>query len=494
MSKNYTQISEEIDYLVKNVLSTKYLINPFFRISKTTPEETKIYNIIKSSHSFSYNFFRSAGILIGNLVKTGFYILMSFVMIYQYCFISRSRREIDYIFLTHAVGANIGPNPTDQYFALMPQFLNAQKYNVAMFYTNHNKFGYLKNYYKLKTKNTGIEIYLCPKFMLPHENIEFLFESFTLAINCLKIGIKTIKKEPYCSKILIAAVPYFFSRGAYNNYLLKKRCLGIQKRTKTKFFTFTFEGYSYEQYVFDALSESESECHGIFYQHSPIARGHIGLIHFMLGLQIRVQIMVTGSIYKKYLKNFLSPSEIIVVGSQKSKRSEFKALTQNKNTLLFAPEGTQEATLEFIDLIQELIYSNLPNTIVLRLHPNLRNSSKIYSQLQKLHNYKNFCVSKSELSTDLEEAAFVFFRSSAVGVEALLSGAHLVFYSKSNEPDLNPLSLMSNIYFEASNASDVLNLVKTKHKAINTQERSEAFDGFFSELNYSILLNLDKNA
>ena len=28
-----------------------------------------------------------------------------------------------------------------------------------MFYMNHNKFGYLKNYYKLKTKNAGIETY-----------------------------------------------------------------------------------------------------------------------------------------------------------------------------------------------------------------------------------------------------------------------------------------------------------------------------------------------
>lgn len=494
MKKNYAQISEEIDYLVRNVLGAKYLINPFFRISKTTPEETKIYQVIKSSHSFSYHFLCSVGILIGNLVKTGFYVFMSFIMLYQYFFISRSREEINYFFLTHAVGANIGPNQTDQYFALMPQFLNAQKYNVAMFYTNHNKFGYLKNYYKLKNKNTGLETYLCPKFMLPHENIEFLFESFTRAINCLKIGIKTIRKEPNHSKILIAALPYFFSRGAYNNYLLKKRCLGIQKRTKPRFFIFTFEGYSYEQYVFDALRESKSVCHGIFYQHSPIVPGHVGLIHFMQGLQSKVQIMVTGDIYKKYFENYLSPLDIAVVGSQKSQRREIKTLTQNENTLLFVPEGTQQATLEFIDLIQELIYSDLPNLIVLRLHPNLRTSFKINNQLQKLHSYKNFCVSKSDLNSDLEKSAFVFFRSSAVGVEALLSGANLVFYSKSNEPDINPLSIINDLCFQASNVSDVLNLVKSKHEEINTQERSEVFSEFFSELNYSLLLNLEKNA
>ena len=283
MMKNNIQISEEIDHLIRNVLNAKYLLNPFFRISKTTPEQLKIYHTIKSNHSFLYHFIYSSGLLIGNLVKTALYILMSFIMVYQYRFIPRSHKKIDFVFLTHAIGANIGPIQADQYFALMPQFLYAQKYNVAMFYTNHNKCGYLKNYYKLKTKNEGIEIYLCPKFMLPHENVGFVFESITRAMSCLKIATKYITKEPSQSKILIAAIPHFFSRGSYSNYLLKKRCLAIQKKNDPKFFIFTLEGYSYEQYIFDALSESKSECIGIFYQHSPIVPGHLGLISFLKG-------------------------------------------------------------------------------------------------------------------------------------------------------------------------------------------------------------------
>ena len=222
--------------------------------------------------------------------------------------------------------------------------------------------------------------------------------------------------------------------------------------------------------------------------------GHVGLIHFMQGLQSRIQIMVTGDIYKKYFEKYLSSLDIVVVGSQKSRRKEIKTLTQNENTLLFVPEGTRQATLEFIDLIQEVISSDLPNTIVLRLHPNLRTSFKINNQLQKLQKYRNFCVSKSDLNSDLDKSAFVFFRSSAVGVEALFSGANRVFYSKSNEPDINPLSIISDLCFQVSNVSEVLNLVKSKHEEINTKERSEVFNEFFSELNYSLLLNLEKNA
>ena len=490
MMKNYIQISEEIDQLIRNVLNAKYLLNPFFRISKTTPEQTKIYHTIKSNHSFLYHCIYSLGLLIGNLIKTSFYILMSFVMVYQYCFIPRSHKKIDCMFLTHAIGANIGPIQADQYFALMPQFLCAQKYNVAMFYTNHNKFGYLKNYYKLKTKNKGIEIYLCPKFMLPHENVGFVFESITRAMSCLKIGTKDIKKDPSQSKILIAAIPYFFSRGAYSNYLLKRRCLSIQKKSEPKFSIFTLEGYSYEQYVFDALNELKSECNVIFYQHSPIVSGHLGLISFLKGLDSKVQIMVTGTVYKNYIESFSSFPNVTIVGSRKSQREKSKTITQEKDTLLFVPEGTKQATFEFIDLIQELVQNKLENRIVLRLHPNLPNSFQVRKNLQKLNNFPNIHVSKSDLSSDLEKSDFVFFRSSAVGIEALLSGAHLVFYAKSNEPNINPLSLVNNLNLYASSASDVLQLLKGKHGEINAQERSQAFDKFFADLDYSNLLYL----
>jgi hypothetical protein len=85
----------------------------------------------------------------------------------------------------------------------------------------------------------------------------------------------------------------------------------------------------------------------------------------------------------------------------------------------------------------------------------------------------------------------VFFRSSAVAVEALLSGAQLVFYSKSNDPEINPLSLLPNLSLKATNAIEVINLLKNENKTINAQERSEVFNQFFTDLNYSSLLKLE---
>jgi len=488
MKSNYKHISVQLDYLVKNILGVKYLVNPFFRISKITPEQTKIYQAIITKRSLLYHMFYSAILFIINLLKILIYFLMSFMMFYQYYFILRAREKSDYIFLSHAIGANINKLKEDQYFGLMPQFLTSQKHKVAIFYTNHSKIGYLRNYYRLRKKNVGIQVYLCPKFMPPHESLGFLFKSITYAFNCLRIAIGSIKQDPNKSKLLVNAAPYFLSRGTYNNDLLKNRCLAIEKRAKAKFLIFTFEGHSYEQYVFDSMRESKSECQGIFYQHSPIVRGHLGLKHFLQGLDTKVQILVTGSIYKKYIASLSSFPKVTIVGSQKAPIDLFQPATKNINSLLFAPEGTTEATLEFIYLIQEIIDIGLTNRIVLRLHPNLSKSLKIQFHLRKLKNYKKFSVSHSDLNSDLKTSAFVFFRSSAVAVQALRSSAQLVFYSKSNQPDINPLSLLQNLNLEASNATEVIDLLKNQYNVINTEERSQIFNQFFAELNYSILL------
>ena len=229
MKNNYRHVSEELDYLVKNILGAKYLINPFFRISKIIPEQTKIYQAIITNRSFLYHLSYSVSFFIINLLKMLIYFLMSFIMLYQYYFILRSREKSDYIFLSHAIGANINKLNADQYFGLMPQFLTLQKYKVAIFYTNHSKFGYLRNYLRLRNKNVGTEVYLSPKFMLPHESLGFLFKSTTYALNCLRIAIGSIKQDPNQSKMLINAAPYFLSRGTYNNNLLKNRCLAIEK-------------------------------------------------------------------------------------------------------------------------------------------------------------------------------------------------------------------------------------------------------------------------
>jgi len=488
MQNKHRQLSDNLNNLVNNFLSLEFLINPFFRISKTTPEQMKMYKSLIRDHSFMFHILKSMVLLAINIVKSFTYFLMSLALFYQYFFAPRSPKKIDYIFITHAIGANIDMKQGDQFFGLIPQFLTSEKQQVAMFYINHNKFGYRKNYRKLKIKNLQNNTYLSPKFMLPHENIVFIYQVVVLSLKCLRISLRFKRNNPDQSKILITAIPYFFGRGTYTNYLLKRRCFAILKRHKPRFFIFTLEGHSYEQYIFDSINKTRYECTCIFYQHSPIVPGHLGLIHFLQNLKIETKILVSGPIYKQYLETFSVNAIIHVLGSQKFQKSKLLASNDRDRCLLFVPEGTQQATLEFMYLIRDLVKNMTTRNLTLRLHPNLKKSWKIRLNIAILNHYKNVEISNYSLHSDLMSSDFVFFRSSAVGVEALLSDAILVFFASANDSELNPLILTHNTALQASNTFEVLDLVNSKHNSINLQQRLDKFNEFFSEMNYTKML------
>ena len=46
MSDNGTEISEKLESIIQNLLGKEFLINPFFRISKSTPEQLTPYKYI----------------------------------------------------------------------------------------------------------------------------------------------------------------------------------------------------------------------------------------------------------------------------------------------------------------------------------------------------------------------------------------------------------------------------------------------------------------
>jgi len=485
MQNKYSQLSNDLNSIINNFLSIEFLVNPFFRISKTTPEQTKIYESLIRNHSFMFYILESIVFLMVNIVKSFIYFLMSFALLYQYFLVSKSHKKFNYIFITHAIGANIDMEQGDQYFGFMPEFLASQKQQIAMFYINHNKFGFRKNYHKLKTKNLPRYVYLSPKFMLPHENLFFIYQATVYSFECLRIGLRFRRKNPDQSKIIIAAIPHFFGRGAYANYLLKLRCLQILKENNPEFFIFTLEGHSYEQYIFDSINKTRQNCNSIFYQHSPIVPGHLGLLNFLQNLKTQTNILVTGPIYKKYLETFSANAIIHIVGSQKSKKSKLLSLADTGGCLLFVPEGTKQATLEFIYLIRDLVKHRVSKKLILRLHPNLKKNWKIRLNIAIMNHYENICVSSGSLYSDLENSDFVFFRSSAVGVEALLSDAILVFYANINESDLNPLFLTDNIALQASNTFEVLDLINSKYNTQNPQERLNKFNELFSQVDYS---------
>jgi hypothetical protein len=375
----------------------------------------------------------------------------------------------------------------------MPSYLAKKGKKITILYTNHNKFGYFKNNRILTLKNPEINVILMPKFLMPHENFKFLYTAITFSMRCVYLGILRILSSPLEAKILMRAAPYFLDRGSYNNYLLKKRLQEFQQKSNASYFVFTFEGHSYEQYVTDELLDFNQQCKFVFYQHSPIVLGHVGIKNFLQQCNKPVDILVTGKVYQDFLQEYSNTPRYKILGSQKFSYVNSTATKRNRSTLLFAPEGTPSATIEFIKLINTLVENETNRTYILRLHPNLNNNLRIFFSLRKLRKLKNFHTSKEDLVYDLEKSKFVFYRSSAVGVESLSSSAIPVFYANSCEIDLNPLSLVSNSTKMLFNAEEVINLLNSETNEIDPLERKVMFEGLFSEIDYSVLDGLFKH-
>jgi len=140
-----------------------------------------------------------------------------------------------------------------------------------------------------------------------------------------------------------------------------------------------------------------------------------------------------------------------------------------------------------LKLILDLCETNSKYEFILRLHPNLTRSLKIIVFINKLNRFSNFSVSSETLSTDLAKSNYIFYRSSAVGVQALASAAIPVFYSDVGQNGLNVLSLTTQKFPVACNSREVLELLANSNREIPIEKRIEILDQLLAKINYEKL-------
>jgi hypothetical protein len=258
-------------------------------------------------------------------------------------------------------------------------------------------------------------------------------------------------------------------------------------KTSTKSIFLTFEGKSYEQYVTSRLQTNIPTLRIIFYQHSPIVFDQIGVVNFLRRNHQKIIILTTGRIYKNYFRRISKSPSYYVIGSQKASR-KISSKETKQISVLFAPEGTNRATQDFTKLIFNLVKNYPKEKFILRLHPNLKKSLATEYGLFKLRKYSNFVISKNSLGRDLATSKFVFYRSSAVGIEALKSKSIPVFYSGANQSELDALCFTNDVSVTMKSIKDFSRLLTINNK--NVYVRRKYFDALFSKLDYRILNKL----
>lgn len=467
-----------------------YLTNPFLRISKPTPEQMKKYQFINTKFPRVIVFIQFITLFPINFIKVLFFTLFSIIFYYQYKQYNYESNEKEILFLSHSIGENITRVDGDQFFSDMPENLQKKNKKVCIIYTNHNRIGYHKNSKLLKLKSGAVDRYLIPKFLKPSENINYLRLIIPASIRCLFYGLQKLLSSPLESVLLIKCSITFYSRATYANFLVGQRVQEFCTKNDVNTLVITFEGHSYEQYITEKIYNSKLITNVVLYQHSPIIPDHFGVRNFLKSNTLDLSILITGRVYEKVFRSISNIPKYDLIGSSKANTNFIESTNSVKTRVLFAPEGTGPATISFLKLINYLCSVNSELLFSIRLHPNLKRNIAVNFLIKKLETKSNFHLSTSSLSEDLKKSKFVFYRSSAVGVQALMSCATPVFYGSLNEQGLNVLGNYSAIFPITINPNGVAKYLKTEPLYISKHERIRLFDEIFSKINYEKLYSV----
>ena len=484
------EIAKKLEDIFKELSNSEYHVNPFFRISKATPEQMKKYKFINSKFPRSIVFMCFFLSIPVNIVKLFIYLLCSVIFFHQYKTYKYQINMNEILFLSHAIGENITKADGDQFFALMPENLHKKKQKIGVLYTNHNLIGYHKNSKLLKLKGSEIDRHLIPKFLKPHENIKYLRLIIPASIRCLFYGLQKFLSNPIDSILLIKSSTTFYNRSTYSNYLVSQRVRKYCIKNNVSTLVMTFEGHSYEQYIIEKINKNQPRFSFILYQHSPVVNDHFGVEYFLKTNTRNLIVLTTGLFYEKALKNFSNIPKYHILGSSKAGTNFIDSVENLKTQVLFAPEGTTAATISFLKLVNYLCSINPELLFSIRLHPNLKRNLIINSLIKNLDTKSNFRVSTYSLSEDLKNSKFVFYRSSAVGVQALMSYAFPVFYGDSNDQGLNVLGEHLAVFPIATNLKDAGHYLKTEPPFVSESERIRLFDEIFSKIDYEKLYSV----
>jgi hypothetical protein len=372
----------------------------------------------------------------------------------------------------------------------MPQNFQRQKnLRCTVLYTNQNLFGFSIENRLLDHKDEDLRHILLPKFLRFSEHAKYVFTTTRFALNALLLSFRYYFEKPDLSRILTCSIHWYFSRATYSNYLLLNRLEEAQIRNNLDAIFLTFEGHSFEQLLIDGINEHSQKTNIFLYQHSPVTFLHYGIKSFLSQLKLKITVLTTGVFYKEYFQTLSKLPDYKIIGTNKSKFLADDRKLEKINKILYAPEGTNFATKDFVDLIKHIIKASPEYLHFLRLHPDIRLSLRIKMELGRLRKNDNFFISNNDLHSDLTDAKYLVYRSSAVGIESLDYDLLPIFYADRKFIGLNVLLSNVTAYHNAENSNEVLSILQSGQTKLSKDQRSKILNSYFSNIDYTIFSN-----
>ena len=135
-----SEISQKLENLLEELSNSENLVNPFFRISKGTPEQIRKYSFLHTKFLRANTLIQFVIGLFTGILTVICLVICSLILVRQYNLFKLQSRQRQVVFVSHGIGQNITRKDGDQFFWKMPEYLQNEGKKVLIIYTNHNIF------------------------------------------------------------------------------------------------------------------------------------------------------------------------------------------------------------------------------------------------------------------------------------------------------------------------------------------------------------------
>jgi hypothetical protein len=491
-------VIESLNKLIDKLECKTLLANPFFRFSKPTHEHLRNYRGYDSKYMKLFTFMNLASLPFAYIYSLILNLIFSLLTPWEWIFLSSSfQPEIKVICISQITSRNPSFR-SDAVLGDLPRLLE-QKLNFSMFYLNSTRVPRLSLMKRLK-KQTQNQIHVNSKTLSPCKTLRIFNLYLKESAELLSLFFQDKSLDSKQRFLISAGLHHQLRRATLANYIFLQRMIHVLKSTKASTILMTIEGHGHEAALINLIKLHFSHIKIIGIQHAPIVPSQIGYFRNIELLRSSDLVFCSGQITcslttENLYSNCLEAPEVKILGSSKNSLKPENSndfMVEKENSILLLPEGTNEAIIESVELLNHLSPRYPQLKFILRLHPAAKSFS--FRAKFKIDNrFGNVEVSKLTLQQDFLRSKMCIYRSSAAAIESLNFQLIPVHFNSLPSFDLDPIlnSQIVHPQFHKSNDFDRIiddflldPSISTKyHKVL-----SKYFHDYYSPLDFQVML------
>jgi len=494
------QLANDLEIITLKYRNERILGNTFLKLGKPTTENLRLYR----QHNDRFK-----------LVKFTLVFITFFPILFAHGLreIARSvyfrtetndqinqEKSSDFLFVSHYTYSPSEPS-YDNYFGILPNYLNSLGKKSAIFLINHTKKSASAINGELKIKSQSVQP-IIPK-AIPMRNL--LKEFRSQLPSSLKMFLGSIIDQELNLRqrlLLIDASINQFSRSTFAAISIVVNLERILERLQPKIVVLTFEGHSFEALALNMVHNKFPNTRACLFQHAPIVKSQFGLIGTLRSLNPSDLVLTTGSAIQNYFNRKIGhlDGQITILGSPKAKGVIGVGLSdipkQERDLVcLFAPEASADAFREMKALALECSLAMWDRSFILRSHPAFPISPKMKKAMLREFP-SNLVLSTDELEHDLKSSGFCVYRGTAVAIQGLIHGVQPIHFSSNLDDGLDPLAITELMHESFSDSTSLITYLKSINVSANVDlsliqtKMIQTYTEYFQELDPSILTKI----